>query len=502
MLLMAMDRAYTADYKLVFANEAVKGKNYFCPACNGILHFYPGTTNAPHFRHSKGVPKVVKEACELYSQGLGENSIYENEIRARQKVRLALLKNEGEFQFELKFPLLNQMLNTNQYITYSIEEIIECVIHSIQLHSSRKKLNYSVPLIGRYTIRSSDEILERKLGLLASGILEPFKDGPLLFKEIQGEYLSIPYRKLHISGKFYVVSYGELLTINKDIFCSSTQKINKFYIYEFHMPVDITDEIIRWFNIYLNYVLQPATYMIDLYAPTIFQKQGSTVTIAENKSSWIITNLGNRYENERLVVVYPDNTRRIIPISSGKLLDLSFQKHGDYLIYMDQGVSEMINIRFAPEINHNYKFDYGLLINNADILFEKNKIADKTIHLTSSLKVDIHETNFMSYSLRNCIEEQVDVPVRIDIPTLWSVQVKENENLQMSQELDLDYLLELYSKAHLFPKVVCEIRYVQKLEQIVKFSEFNNKTKLLNYIRNFGIKIPSNVTRYIKEYFK
>lgn len=340
------------------------------------------------------------------------------------------------------------------------------------------------------------------MGLLASGILEPFKDGPLIFKEIQGEYLSIPYRKLHISGKFYVVSYGELLTLDKNILCSNKQKINKFYIYEFHMPVDITDETIRWFNIYLNYVLQPATYMIDLYTPTIFQKQGSTITIAENKSSWFITNLGNRYENERLVVVYPDNTRKIIPISSGKLLDLSFQKHGDYLIYMDQGVSEMINIRFAPEINHNYKFASDLLINNTNMLFEKNKIADKTIQLTSSLKVDIHENNFMSYSLKNCIEEHLDAPVRIDIPTLWSIQVKENEHFQMNQELDLDYLLELYSKAHLFPRVVCTIKYVQKLEQIVKVSEFNNKTKLLSYIRYFGIKIPNNVTRYIKEYFK
>lgn len=499
---MAMDRAYTLDYKLIFANEAVKGRKYFCPACKGVLHYYPGIKNAPHFRHSKGVPKVVKDACELYSRGLDENSIYDNESRARQKTRLVLLKNDEEFQLELKFPLLNQMLNKNQYIIYSIEEVKECVIHSIHLHSSRKKLNYSVPLIGRYTIRSSDEILERKLGLFVSGVYEPFKHGPLIFKEMQGEYLSIPYRRIHISGKFFVVSYGELLTLNKGVICLSKQKVNKFYIYEFQMPAEITDDIIRWFDVYLNYVLQPATYIINLYSPAIFKKRGSTVTITENKSRWMITNIGNHYENERLIIIYPDNTREVISVSSDTLLDLFFQKHGDYLIYMEQGVSEMINIRFAPEINHNYKFAFDLLINNTNMLFEKNKIVNEKIQLTSSLKVDIHEESFKSYSFKNCIEEQLSAPVRIDIPTVWSIQVKKNEDLQMSQECDLNHLLELYSKAYLFPKTVCEMKYIQKLEQTVKSSKFNNKTKLLRYIRCFGIKVPNNVTRYIKENYK
>lgn len=163
MLLMAMDRAYTADYKLVFANEAVKG-TYYCPSCNGILIFCQGENRVSYFRHKSENSKAVKEACELYSRNFSGNSIYDNELRARQKVRLALLKRVAEFQFELKFPLLNQMQNNNQYITFSIEEVKDCVIHSIHLHPSRKKLNYSVPLLGRYMIRSSDEILEKKWG--------------------------------------------------------------------------------------------------------------------------------------------------------------------------------------------------------------------------------------------------------------------------------------------------------------------------------------------------
>lgn len=499
---IAMDRAYTSEYKLIFANEASKGRKYFCPACNGTLHFYPGKLNAPHFRHSKGVPERVKAACELYTQGLGENSIYDNEFRVRKNVRLVLLKNDKEFQFELKFPVLNQMLSANQYITYSIEEIKDFVLHSVHLHPSRKKLYYSVPLKGRYSINCSDEILERKLGLLVSGRFEPFKDGPLIFKEIQGEYISIPYRKLHITGKFYVVSYGPLLSLNKDIFCANTQKKGNFYIYEFYMPLDLTDEMIRWFKDYLNYTLQLATCMIDIYEPAIFKKQGSTIEITENKTTWVITRLKSRYENQRLIVVNPDNTRNVFSISSNNFVELTFQKYGDYLIYIDQEVSEMINIRYTTEIKNNYKFEYGLEVNEKNVLFEENIVEGKEINLSSILKVEVQRPNLRSYGLNNCMKESIHAPARIDIPTLWSVKITDTKILQINQVSDLEYLFGLYNNAHLFPKVVCGIQQIQKLEKLVKSSDFVNRVKLLTYIRKFGIKVPSNVNRYIKEYFK
>lgn len=501
-LFMAMDRAYTAEYKLIFAREAIKGKKYFCPACNGKLIFCSGDFNAPHFRHSNGTQKELAIACELYSRGLGEDSSYENEIRARQSIRIVLNKMDDIFKFELKFPILNQPLNSISYFQYTVNGIKDLVIHSTHLHTSRRFLNYSVPLNGRYGINCSDEILERKLGISVSGDFEPFKDGPLIFKEIQGEFISIPYRKLHISGIFYVVSYGELLTLNKDILCKVTKKIDKFYIYEFHMPMEINDGIIRWFNVYLNYILQPATCLIDIYEPAIFKKQGTTLTVSKNKTTWVITNLGSKYENQRLIVVYPNSTRKVISIPSNNLVELTFQEYGDYLIYMDQEVSEMINIHYIPEIKSNHKFEYALKLNENDVLFEENKIESEVINLSSLLKVDVHRPNFVSYSLSNCVEQTIYAPARIDISTLWSVSIINSKNLQINQELNLDYLFELYGNGHLFHKELCLIEQIKKIEQIVKFSEFENKLRLLTYIRKFGIKVPCNVAKYIKGYFK
>lgn len=85
-----MNIAYTADYQLITTQDAVKGRRYFCPSCNEALHFYPGRKNTPHFRHGKGVSDEVKAVCELYSQSVGEYSMYDQELKARQRVRLVL----------------------------------------------------------------------------------------------------------------------------------------------------------------------------------------------------------------------------------------------------------------------------------------------------------------------------------------------------------------------------------------------------------------------------
>lgn len=127
-------------------------------------------------------------------------------------------------------------------------------------------------LLGKYRLYSSNERYEKIVGLQISGDFEPFIEGPLIFKEIQGQYISIPYRRITLSGKFFVVSLIPLISIHSDIELVSQVKYEEFYIYELIMPIAFSDELQNWFTRILYYTLLAATCYLDLYSPVSFKK--------------------------------------------------------------------------------------------------------------------------------------------------------------------------------------------------------------------------------------
>ncbi|MBH0166753.1 hypothetical protein IHV12_17670 [Fictibacillus sp. 7GRE50] len=498
-----MDRAYTADYQLIKANEAFKGRSYFCPICNGTLHFYPGTTNVPHFRHGKGVPEEIKTNCELYSQGFGESSLFDEELLARQRVRLVLNKIDQEYMFQLKFPIIRQSnVNVNihidnLYYTYQCREIPELKLNSVRLLPTRKASEEEVPLLDRYTFICSNHLYEKRLGLNISGIYEPLLNGPLIFKEIQGQFISIPYRKITLSGRFFIVSSTPVIHIHPDLELISQAYYDNYYLYELNVPTYFSDNLQNWFLKVISYTLLPATCHLDILPPISFKKNGSTVELNSRKSFWLLTNIGIRHKEQRVILEHPNFHRQVLKVPNNQIVELDLQNKGYYQLYIEQEITEILTILYNPELEHTFDFDGQAAINNRDALFTFRDLNINQIEFESNLNVLVTTETDINYEIKSNATYTFNSPIRVDFPTLWSINV--HKTLEFSSEIEFESILSLYERHYLYPKVICLVEEIRLLQSIVMNSDFIYKDKILYNIRRFGLRVPKPVGEVIKE---
>lgn len=496
-----MDIAYSADYQIILAGNAVKGRRYYCPVCNGILHFYPGKTNAPHFRHSQSVPVEIRNSCELYSQNFGAASIYEDEFLARQKVRLVVEKLEDEYIFKLKFPLIKQadlqMQLNNLYFSYQCKQINNFNLNTVQLLPTRKTNEVAVPLLELYSIVATNENYERRLGLKNSGHYDPFEHGSLIFKEIQGQYISVPYRKIILSGRFFVVSKRPIVSIHKELEMVNNRKFNLFYIYEFIMPASFTDELQRWFTVNLYYSLLSATCHLDIISPVNFKKLGTTIEIMSERSTWQLTNIGQRPFEQRLIIIDPSNHRQMLPVSSEKSIQINLKEYGDYVMYLDQEMSELITIRYSPYIKYRHYSLGDLYVNNENILFHHRNLELEQANIKSELDLLVHSDSELFYKIDKDTLTNLRSPIRIDLPRIWSITLKNYES--KNTENILEQVFQIYEKQHLYPKVVADLKVLNKLIQLTFDSKFKFKEKLIFLIRQMGVRMPKPLVELIKK---
>lgn len=493
-----MEIAYTSEFQIINAKDAISGKKYYCPFCNGKLHFYPGKKRIPHFRHAKGVPIEQKERCELYAS-TNNHGIYVDEVFARQRIRLAIEKNSDNFKFKLKFPIIQKdLLNMqiyDKYFDYSCNELKGFKLNSIQLLPSRMNNDVEVPLMRAYTLKSSNEKYEQVLGLKVSGTFEPFEEGPLIFKEISGQYVSVPYRKLILSGRFFVVSLS-IITFLDELEVLFSDRFGRFFIYEVLMPLEITDELQSFFEKNLRYTLLPATCRIDLVSPNVFKKSGNSIQVSNRETIWQITNMGETFKSQKVIIENKSHERQIINLNDTNQFKLTLTEN-EYNIYIDEGISETITVKKVSQINHHRIFRQNLLINNENVLFNRQVFESaELIDVEASLNYYISNNEKLDYKgIKKVTTPWLDLN-RITIPTLWSIEFElvNNEN-----SIDFLSIYKVYKNHKLYPKVICRLKSVQKLIDTVRQSKFEHKNQLLYYIRLLGYKVPQPIVTCIKE---
>lgn len=329
-----MNVAYSANYRLITAREAIKGRKYFCTVCNNDVIFCHGEKRIPYFKHTHNNPGEID--CEFYSKSVSANSIYEDEFSARQKIRLAIERLDDEYQFKLIFPLIKSQYLKNQlknsYFSYRCKEVDDFDLNVVHLLPSRKRNDEIVPLLDYYSISSTNDRFEKYWGLNNSGKYNPFEDGAIIFKEIHGQHISIPYRNILLSGKFFIVSKEKLQSIHEDLEVINITAMSSFHIYELIMPVSFNDDLQRWFTVYLNYTLQSATCHLDIISPLDFKKIGTTIYLTTSHSTWQLTNIGERFLNQRLIIVDSKNHRQMLQVSDEQLIELNLNEGSDSLV--------------------------------------------------------------------------------------------------------------------------------------------------------------------------
>lgn len=493
-----MEIAYTSEYQIINARDAISGKKYYCPVCNGGLHFYSGTKQISHFRHAKGVLIEQKERCELYSS-IKNYSLYSDEFFARQRIRLSIEKVSDNFVFNLKFPVIRKdLLNMqiyDKYFDYYCNELEDFKLNSIQLLPSRMHTNVKVPLLRAYTLKSSNEKYEQVLGLKVSGKYEPFTEGPLIFKEIFGQYVSIPYRKLIISGRFFVVSLSNISFFD-DLEVLSSVRFERYFIYEILMPVEITDKLQSFFEKNLKYTLLSATCHIDLVSPNTFKKSGNSIQVSNSETIWQITNMGETFKSQKVIIENKSYERQIINLNGENKFKVTLTED-EYNIYLDEGISENISLKKVAQIDHQRIFKQNLLINNENVLFNRKFFGSaESVYVAASLNYYISNNEEIDYKGIGEVTTPWPNPSRVAIPTLWSIEFELENN---EHRIDFLFIYKVYKNHKLYPKVICRLKSIQKLMDTIRQSKFEHKNQLLNYVRLLGYKVPQPIATCIKE---
>lgn len=494
-----MDKAYTSDYQLINAKDAVPGRKYFCPSCNGEFNYYPGTKNTSHFRHKESVPKAIKDACELYTNNLGEHSIYEKEFTAQQSVRLVLVQKNDKYIFKLKFPLINQiamkMQNQDLYFNYHCLQLPSFRLNTVNLLPVRQNNEIEVPLISKYTFNCTNQKYEKMLGLNINGDFEPFSDEFLIFKEISGEFISIPYRRLTLSGLFFIVSTKPLESIHSDLELINIFQHRQYFIYKIIMPVTFYDDLQNWFT-NTGYTLLSSTCHIDLIKPVSFKKYGTTFELISRRSSWLVSSVNEANCDQRIILIKPNNERQIIKVPLNRIVELELIDEGDYLLFADKEATEILTLRYNPKLVHLPNFKGAISANSTDLLFKVRELKTDSIKLETELPIAIHTEDDLNYEIKNSGSYPFYSPIRIDIPTLWSVYV--HNPSEILRDASLESILCIYDNYHLFPKITCSIKDIQLLQSVVLNSSFTHKNKIIYYIRRYGIRVPTVLAEIMK----
>ncbi|WP_303969623.1 hypothetical protein [Sporosarcina ureae] len=496
-----MDFAYTLEKQLIQAKNAVSGLKYYCPYCRCQVIFYPGKVMVSHFRHMKGEKNYSKELCELYSNSLSIDNVYNLETVANQGVRLIIERNSKDYKFFLKFPLINKEITLNQiqksYYSYSCREIVDFEFNIVNLLPSRNNNVIEVPLLNKYTLTSSNLEKENNLDLKISGGFLPFENRSLIFKEIQGRFTSIPYQKITLSDRFFVVTKYNL-SIHESLDVISYLKYSVYHIYDLIMPTEFSEDLIEWFGRTLDYELTQVRCHIDLIKPSNFKKIGTTYEVSEPFVELQISNIKVSTFNQKIIVISPDSSISELFGNKNNVVEINFSRQGDYIIYMDQVVTEFITLRYLPEVVHSNKSLFSIKINDNEVIYKKREIVCKDVcSVSSTHSFCVSSKDEIDYKVNTNDLSGLKAPFRIDIPTIWSLKITK-QNIKKNI-WDYEKLLSYYERVNMFPKGIYSIQELISLKQMVIDSNYKNKRKLLYLINYNGFQIPKPVIDYIRE---
>lgn len=498
-----MEYAYTSENKLISSSDAFKHGNYECPVCRGRLQFFPGKSNKPHFRHTKDVPKAIKQACELYSSTLSTFNHFEQEELANQQVRLVVTPNNSSYNFSLRFPCIeakftSRVIYDDLYFNYYCDEVENLILNNKSLLFSINECLIEVPFNESYTFTCDNPKYEKYINLQISGKYEPFRNGSLIFKNIQGEYRSVQYRQITLEGRFFIMSKTSLVNIPENIEVISSTKIDQIYLYDLIMPESLDEKLTEWFNKELHYTVLPTTSYLDLIKPIRFKKLGSTYEVLSDECELLWTSKGIQIVNPIICIVSPlGEIKRVCPSEEG-IISLKLVSPGDYRISVEAGISEIYTIRKKGEITNNTPDSKHFTINDENHLLNSKMIYSDSIEISTNLPFNLHNTFEICYPFKYGGNHNIEAPAILTLPRILKVELR-NQLQEDSIKINWDTILHILMTAKKYPKRVYSRNLMEKLKNLLQKSEYTHKKFLLSLIRKQSVYVPEPIINELEK---
>src|SRR5690606_32466836 len=146
------------------------------------------------------------------------------------------------------------------------------------------------------------------------------------------------------------------------------------------------------------------------------------------ETKWQITNMGDSFPNQKIIIENSSFERQIINLNNMSQFNLSMVDD-QYNIYIDQGISEIKTVKKVSHIEHSNTFNQELLLKDENALFKRKSYENnEKIEIQSTLTYYISNNEEIDYK----VTEKENLPFnnlsQIIIPTLWSIKIEHNNN--------------------------------------------------------------------------
>lgn len=268
--------AFDPSGNIVHIKDAIRGGEYYCVYCEDRLFAAKGKKQIHHFRHFS--KDNESEYCHLYSSSDSDYTILYEEEKWKNKLRFVI---DSGLELKLKFPtipseLIAKMNKEDRYFNIYVQDKN---ISSIFLDEKRGENYLKVNIAEDYRIIYEKLENAKSLNYETIEQISLLENETLLFKNVGGEFINIPYSKTSLSEEFYIISRKKLI-LNNEIIIKNYQYINNLYIYHLYIN-EVNEQIITWFARNTHYNIVPNRKWLDLIEPNTFLYDESVILIED-----------------------------------------------------------------------------------------------------------------------------------------------------------------------------------------------------------------------------
>lgn len=465
--------------KIVHIRNAVRGNDYFCIYCGDYLYATLGDIQTHHFRHKS--KDSESKYCHLYSSGKNDYSILYNKEIWKNKPRFVI---DEEFKIQLKLPTLSResyikMVKEDLYFSIYVDNQEKFSTH---LNEVQNKNYVPVEPAKKYNISYKYKQNAQTLNYDIINEITLLDKTTLLFKNISGEFINIPYPKTSLSEEFFILS-SRKLTLSNNFKIKKYKTKHNYFLY--HLFIDeVNIDVINWFSKNTHYTVVPNRKWIDLIYPNNFSYKNSTLLVDSEYVTLQVTPFSHK---DTLIFKDEYNYFNSLSFMKNGTLTIDLAMNHTYNFSLKHEIANCLSIKRVKSLSNEGHL-YNIQVNNQPL--KSFKYLDKDyIKITSEKEFYIYNNIDIPLSTKRF---QNKLNWKIHFPFIGTIQAqKKSKERSLNKEF-----LQLVSNHEVWVPVNPSL-YKKLINEIKKINTVNKNNYLKILYKNYN-KLPYKLLKNLK----
>lgn len=469
---------HNGDY--VKIQDAVKGQLYYCLNCKERLIANTGDRNIHFFRHHNKKNRDALIECELYSSGDSDYAILLNEQIYENKVRFIIDKS---FNMKMKLPYLSsssisRMNFDDLYFSVTVQG--NCIF-STELGKRSNRSFLDVSLEYEYIVEIENERNAKLLEYEIEKTVRLLQGKALLFKEISGEYINIPYEKTNLSNELFLLSTKKLPR-HSDLILKQYLISDGVHIYHFYLD-DLTESLIDWFKKETGYTIIPNRKWLDLFYPNSFQYGDYSLLVDTDK---VLVKVTPHSSKDTLSYLNKNGQKEVLKVDEDGIAELNLEHNHIYHLRLNHEICNEITVKRISEIEPATEYSANVIVD--DQLYNINtQYFERPYSVESESYFHVFDQDEYPYRTK-IIEKQL--PKAVHFPFIVTIH-RRSENLKANL---LKWEL-LFTSMHW--RTVKNSEFMDVLKMVKESNLPNQSIYIVELLKNYN-KLPRDFVKIIR----